>query len=303
MNFLRFFIAGIIVGIANVIPGVSGGTLAVVFNIYDELVNSITLNVKKLFAKRGFLIPVFLGVIVGIFGFSKLISFLYSHFPSQTNYTFTGLILGSIPMIFGYMTKKPDYENNENGRFSTGKIIGLVICFVAGFVVLSFSAYFDCLVADKTIVHGTLPDFSVKYAVLFFVAGVIGAVAMIIPGISGSLIMLIMGVYYIVILSIQELFNPQEMVHAVLLLTPFGFGVIAGLLGGAKLISILLKHCPNYTYAVILGLICASALRLTLYYGFEKNPVTIITGILCMVAGFAAAFFSSKMTASEKKSE
>ena len=93
MKMIQLLLIGIAIGMANVIPGVSGSTMAVVFNIYDRFVNAITLNVKKLWENRRFVIPVVGGMALGVLIFSKLITVLYEHFPVQTNYFFTGLIM------------------------------------------------------------------------------------------------------------------------------------------------------------------------------------------------------------------
>ena len=100
METIRLIGIGIIFGIANVIPGVSGGTIAVVFNVYDRLINVITLNLKKIVKEWNFLVPLALGAVVGVILFSKLISLLFTKFPVQTNWFFIGIILGSIPMIY-----------------------------------------------------------------------------------------------------------------------------------------------------------------------------------------------------------
>ena len=94
METIRLIGIGIIFGIANVIPGVSGGTIAVVFNVYDRLINVITLNLKKIVKEWKFLVPLALGAVVGVILFSKLISLLFTKFPVQTNWFFIGIILG-----------------------------------------------------------------------------------------------------------------------------------------------------------------------------------------------------------------
>ena len=99
MDFIRLIVIGVILGVANVIPGVSGGTLAVVFNIYDRLINVITLNVKKILSEWKFILPLVVGMGLGIILFSKAITFLFENYPVQTNWFFIGIILGSIPMI------------------------------------------------------------------------------------------------------------------------------------------------------------------------------------------------------------
>ena len=162
---------------------------------------------------------------------------------------------------------------------------------------------------------GPLPSFSVKLALKIFVAGVFGAVAMIVPGISGSLLMLIMGVYPIVIKSIPALFLPESFFTALILLLPNGFGVLTGLLIGAKLIKNLLEKAPNHAYAVILGLLCGSALNICpltkniFQGGFLKSlsefngALPILSSAAALVLGGAMSFLSSKFSPPEEHSE
>ena len=103
LEIIRILCIGIVVGMANVIPGVSGGTLAVVFNIYDQFINAITFNLKAIWKNKKFVFPILGGMALGVLIFSKMISFLYTHFPFQTNCFFTGLIIGSIPLLFSLM--------------------------------------------------------------------------------------------------------------------------------------------------------------------------------------------------------
>ena len=98
MNILWTLAIGIIIGMANVIPGVSGSTIAVVFGIYDKFIDAITLNVKKLWKNKKFVLPIVTGMALGVLILSKLITLLYEKFPIQTNFFLTGLIKGSVPM-------------------------------------------------------------------------------------------------------------------------------------------------------------------------------------------------------------
>ncbi len=102
--YLKTFICGIIFGIANVIPGVSGGTMLVVFGIYDKLTAAIS-GIKAIFKNLGFLISFCLGAGVGILGFAYVITWLFERFGVQTNMFFIGLILGSVPLIIRTATK------------------------------------------------------------------------------------------------------------------------------------------------------------------------------------------------------
>lgn len=102
--YLKTFICGIIFGVANVIPGVSGGTMLVVFGIYDKLTAAIS-GIKAIFKNIGFLISFCLGAGVGILGFAYVITWLFERFGVQTNMFFIGLILGSVPLIIRTATK------------------------------------------------------------------------------------------------------------------------------------------------------------------------------------------------------
>lgn len=291
MNMIQLLLIGIAIGMANVIPGVSGSTMAVVFNIYDRFVNAITLNVKKLWENRRFVIPVVGGMALGVLIFSKLITVLYEHFPVQTNYFFTGLIIGSIPMLFAFMTKTEDGK-----KLSAKKTVSVVICAAAGFaIILGFGLLGNKVDAAKEMSR-ELPLWTVPLALQIFAAGFAGAVAMIIPGISGSLLMLIMGVYPIIMKSIPSLFIPELTVKALCLLLPNGIGVLAGLLCGAWLIKTLLKAAPNQTYALIFGLIAGSAIHLFPGIKAVTGFASAAGCLLCLAAGTFLAFFSSKVT-------
>lgn len=295
MNMVQLLFIGIAIGMANVIPGVSGSTMAVVFNIYDRFVNAITLNIKKLIENRRFVIPVVGGMALGVLLFSKLITVLYENFPVQTDYFFTGLIIGSIPMLFSFMTKKQDGQ-----KFTAKKTISIVICALAGFAVLIGFRLLGSDVDTAKEMSKSLPQWTFPLALHIFAAGFVGAIAMIIPGISGSLLMLIMGVYPIVMKSIPALFVPSQTLQAFFLLLPNGIGVLAGLLCGAWIVKTFLRIAPNQTYAVIFGLIAGSAIQL---FPGIKGISGVLSGIaclLCALTGIFLAYFSSKVTAKEE---
>ena len=104
-TYIKFFISGLAFGIANVIPGVSGGTMLVVFGIYDKLTEAIS-GIKSILKNFGFLLSFALGAGSGILGFAFVISWLFENFGVQTNMYFIGLILGSVPLIVRTATEK-----------------------------------------------------------------------------------------------------------------------------------------------------------------------------------------------------
>ncbi len=299
-SIIRFILIGIVIGMANVIPGVSGGTLAVVFNVYDQFLEAITFNLKKIWGNKKFVFPILGGMALGVLIFSKLISLLYSNFPFQTNCFFTGLIIGSIPLLFSLMVnggqKKDELDaETEAKKKSAGRIAGLVICAAVGFAVLVFFNYLEGVFDKSSVENMILPDWTVRLAIRIFIAGFIGAVAMIVPGISGSLLMLMMGVYTIIITAIPALFSPDTFLHALILLLPNGVGVLLGLVSGAKAISWLLKKFPHQVYAVIFGLICGSIIVVFPGVSGFASVTGCISSVICIAAGIAMAYFSSKL--------
>ena len=310
MNILRTLAIGIIIGMANVIPGVSGSTIAVVFGIYDKFINAITLNIKKIWLNKKFVLPIIAGMASGVLIFSKVITVLYERFPVQTNFFFTGLIIGSIPMLAALATK-----TKKGAKIERAKIVSIIVCTLIGVAVMILFSILESSFGTSQDMAGPLPAFSVKLALKIFIAGLLGAVAMIVPGISGSLLMLIMGVYPIVIKSIPALFLPESFFTALILLLPNGFGVLAGLLIGAKLVKNLLEKAPNHAYAVILGLLCGSALNIcpltkNLFQGDFLKSLSAFNGIslilssaAALILGGAMSFLSSKFSPAEEFSE
>ena len=311
MNVFRTLFIGVVIGMVNVIPGVSGSTMAVAFNIYDRFVNVFTFNLKKLIADWKFVLPLILGMACGVLIFSKLITVLYTKFPVPTNFFFTGLIIGTIPLLIGFMKKTEDGK-----KMGVGRKISIAVCALAGIAILLVFAFLGGGLDTEANYSGALPVFTWGLALRIFIAGIFGAVAMIIPGISGSLIMLIMGVYPIVMNSISQFFS-SEVLHSLTLLLPNGFGVIIGLISGAYLVKYLLRVAPNNTYALIFGLLVGSAIQIcpltsNIFAGKALSLSATFTGvgmtiacIICLAAGILMAYYSSKISPeeSEKKEE
>lgn len=300
---LLTFLKGIVIGMCNVIPGVSGGTVIVVFDLYEEFLSIFSLNIKRTLKNWRFLLPVLLGMVAGVLLFSKLVTLLYKYFPVQTNFCFAGLILGSIPLLVGYVfgNRTPkESEAQAEKRKSIGGIISSVICILAGLgLIIAFYILKQKL--DTGTTEFALPPFTWNLALIIFIAGILGAITMIVPGISGSLIMLIMGVYPIIITAIPQLFNPSEFVHALVLLLPNGVGVIIGLLAGAWLIKLLLRKVPNQTYAVILGLIAGSVINVFPGFSAIDSFGKGAGSVLALLGGAALAYFGSKTPKTEEK--
>lgn len=275
MDFIRLIGIGIILGVANVIPGVSGGTMAVVFNIYDRLIGVITLNVRKIISEWRFILPLVLGMGLGIILFSKAITFLFQNYPVQTNWFFIGIILGSIPMLLKRLLAA---SKKSSGRRTVP--LSAIVCGVVALAVMAVMTYLEVSESGAPIQTELTPALVVRLMVGLAFA----TIAMIIPGISGSFLMLVVGVYSTVIAAISDLNIP--------LLVPAVIGGVIGLLGGAKLVRLLMAKVPAQTYGAILGLVLGSIL--VIFPGFGGGMMVLATSLGCAALGFVVSFFAGR---------
>lgn len=243
-------VRGMIIGIANIIPGVSGGTMMVAMGIYDQLIHSITHLISQFKKSFQFLLPIFIGILLALAILAKLFDFLLIHAPIATNLGFCGLILGSIPPIL---------KNVKHKGFSVSHGVSFAIFFA----IVILSALFSSA-------SGTEAKLSLSLGGIFmlFIVGVIAAATMVIPGVSGSMMLMLMGYYQPVISLVSTMvdslihFNFGQLWHCILLAIPFGLGVVVGIFAIAKLIEWILKRWKLHTYWAILGLIIASPIAI-----------------------------------------
>lgn len=277
LEMLWLVLAGAVFGIANVIPGVSGGTLAVVMNVYDGLIDSIANFRKHWKQSLRFLLPFLVGAGAAILLFSKLVKYLLEHFPMQVNFFFIGLILGSIPMIAGKALKNTKVKPAH------------ILCLLLGLGVMV--GMFFLSPSETAAVETQL---NVPLFFMLLLSGFIAAVTMIIPGISGSLMLLVLGMYNTIISAVSDLGN----LNNILILLPFGFGVLIGFFAGTKLIAVCLRKAPKVTYCLILGLVIGSLLPVFAESGFALSTGGLISCGFLLI-GAALAFFMSR----EKKED
>lgn len=270
-------------GIANVIPGVSGGTMAIILNFYDRLMESITFNLKVIKKNISFLVPLGIGLVIGILGLSKVMNILLSDYPTQTYFAFIGIIIGSLPLIWS-KAKRSDK------KIQTSSWIALIITLAIMISLAFFSS-------DKDAAPIKYTSFSIEACIMCFISMTIGASTMIIPGISGSMMLLIMGMYGTVFgFVISDLYIP--------LLIPTALGAVVGLFGGAKLITILLNKYEQLTYMAILGLLVGSMAELFKRCGIlQADILTVITSIIAGVVMFAIVYLFSLAEMKRDKKE
>lgn len=298
MNFLVDLIKGVFVGIANVIPGVSGGTMAVSFGIYDKLLNAIS-SLLKSFKKSFFtLLPIILGMAIGVVGFTYIIPWLLANFPFATSCAFTGLIIGGIPAILRSL--KDGWQSEEKKSLLVNILVFLILLAIAMAMVF--------LNGDSE--SGIALTASAGMIVKIFFMGVIASATMVIPGVSGSLVLMILGYYFGVINSIKQFvealrtLNLQGMLNQLYILIPFAIGCVLGIFFISKLISYLLKHFASATFSGILALVASSPIsifyKVNQEYSMKGTSATsIIVGVVLLVACVALTLFMEKLGAPE----
>lgn len=271
VEYLKYFLCGLIFGTANVIPGVSGGTMLVVFGIFDRLTDAIS-GVKRIFKNFPFLLTFGLGAGAGILVSAKVISQMFVSFGVQTNMFFIGLILGGIPLIYrlGTAEKKP----------KPLCIVPFVIAmaFVIALAVLEKLNIFS-LTAE------TVEGFDLVFSLKMVGSAALAAVTMIIPGISGSFVMMLLGVYETIIGALST-FNFYVII-------PFAIGAVVGIVLGAKLISMLIAKNRLMVYSALMGLVIGSVYAI-LPDGFGFNLQTGY-GFVFLLLGVIASVLIEKL--------
>lgn len=280
MNFILDIIKGVLIGVANAIPGVSGGTMMVSMGIYDKILSSVT-NIFKQWKKSLMtLFPYAIGMALGIVGLSFAIEYLFAEFPLATALCFIGLILGGLPMMLGKL---------KGSRLNAGN----------GIVFLIFFAFIFLLqwMNGKNAADVAL-TLSVTMVIRLFFIGVIAAATMVIPGVSGSMILMLLGFYTPVIeavtFTIKALAHGDfgKFVNQCLILLPFGLGVLIGIYYVAKLIELLLKRYETLTFSAILGLIAASPFVIIMQSSITSvKASSIIMSAVTFAVGFCVAYF------------
>lgn len=270
MNYVSELLKGILIGIANIIPGVSGGTMAVSMGIYDTIIHAVTHLHKEPKESCKTLLPYGIGAFAGITGLSFAIEFLFLHYPLQTSLTFIGLILGGLPSILRKVPRKSIPASGYGAFF-------FMFLLVVGMTMLegASGAPVDLSASPSQI----LP--------LFFI-GTVAAATMVIPGVSGSMILMLLGYYQPIIASINRFIvsgatmDVAGVLTECAILVPFGLGVVTGIFLCAKLIELLLSHFQVPTYCAILGLVLSSPI--VILAGISPASVTvssIFSGLVC----------------------
>ncbi len=271
---IKNIFGGIMIGIANIIPGVSGGTIMVLLGLFDQTMEAIS-NVFKFkisFQERTknflFLLQIVIGVAIGLVVFAKVLDFLFSHFEHQTLFLFAGLIIFSLPML-----KKQELKNSKVS----------IPFFIIGIVIIGLLAFFS---PDKKEVVVPLSDLLSKnldfaYILILMIMGAISGASMLFPGISGSMVLLVLGYYYLYKSYVSNVTSFEPMVLIPLIFIALGVGI--GIIISAKLTTYLLEKYRTKTMSLILGLVLMSGIVIIPLTGYDV--ITIVSSIICFAIG------------------
>ena len=304
MKFLEHIIIGIIIGISNIVPGVSAGTMFVILGIFKKLIDQVGLcidevkkmikNITKFKEKDGgiravgimfknifnsqktFLIPIAIGMAFAIYFVAKLFSILNPEQIMYRNYIFLGLVLGGIPALFKELKKGTDIQNINKRK--------------ANIYLFMFIGFLIMLIVYILKINGIglrkvgYEELSISMALPLFLVGAIAAASMVIPGISGSMVVLILGYYELMTISISKL----NMVFII----PFAIGILVGIMAILKLIKYLLDNYYTRTYSCIVGFVVGSLLMV--FPGLPTNIMGYVITIVCIIIGLFASYMIEK---------
>lgn len=277
---LILVIKGFIMGIANIIPGVSGGTLAMTLGIYEQFISSISHLFSKLKENLKFLIPVAIGMVLAIVTLSRVIDYSFNHFPLPTMLFFVGLVLGGIPMIY---SKIKDEKKTKPSN---------IITFLIPFAIVIFMSVIGMFATGMGEVN--LGNLNFLGFIILFLVGMIAAGTMVIPGVSGSLVLMLLGYYYPVLGLIKAITKFENLAHNILVAGVFGMGIIIGIVAISKIIEFLFSKYEKKFYFGVFGFILASAPAIILS-GIQEISIIftipqIIASIVLLIIGFIVSY-------------
>jgi len=263
-NNILTVIKGVIIGGTMLVPGVSGGSMAMTLGIYNELITSIS-TIRRMKRQNIIFLALFiLGAAVGMLIFANPILALIDRYPKPTIFFFLGAVAGAVPMIYRH-SKVTTLRPKHVVYIAFGVLTMILMSFI-----------------PTDLIH-TSSENGFLWFLLLLVAGFISAVAFILPGISFSYFLLLLGLYDATMTAIGEM--------DVMFLLPLVLGLAIGILVSARVLDRFMKVYPHATYLIILGFVVGSLIE-----AFPGVPRGIewLTCILTASTGFAAIFLMSR---------
>ena len=267
---------GAVIGVAMIIPGVSGGTVAVLLNIYDKLISALG-NIRNNFKQNmAFLIPIVLGLALAFAAMYFPLKYALEYAPFPTVMLFVGLMIGSIPKLF---------KDCKTFGFKKCNLYSILLPFAAVITICILKFFIS---AGEANLSASMPIWG--YFAIIGVA-MLASCALVIPGVSGSMLLMILGYYAPVLGLISALLT--DFWHSALLLALFAVGLIVGFFSIAKLMKFFLSRFPRGTRWAILGFVLGSIPSIFLVFDYVNSPMDglqVAAGIVLCAFGAVATY-------------
>jgi len=294
---IGLILKGMGMGAANVMPGISGATLAVIFRVYDRLIAAINGLTRDWRGSLKFLVPFGVGIVAGIIVAGSLLSIVIERFSFQAAGFIAGLMAGSLPFLYAQARLGGNANNATQSRHNadrytkesnTNNVAPVsVMHYVAMVVAAALIVWASLFVETPELAYGG--TLGIGAMVLLFLGGMAAAATMIVPGVSGAMVLVLLGIYPIAMETINQirlfLSDPTafELLPPILrVVLPVGLGIIPGVLLAGRGIAWLLERHFSLTYFIIIGLVLG-----TLFALFQ-NPDTYQSGAVTPMVGAAA---------------
>ena len=282
-SFLNLYLKGFAMGFAAIIPGISGGTVAYILGIYDQLIEAINSLVRSFTASMTFLLPIGLGVLSAIIALTFPIGLAFDYAPLPTVSLFAGLILGGLPLL----RKKASM---------TRSTIDMITFVIPALIAMALGLFSVIGELDATfIVEST--EIAPKFVLVFI--GIIGVSAFIVPGISGSMLLLTLGFYEPILNSLEAIVESIPFVwnagYDVLNFSFLGVGLLLGFILISWLMGYLLKTFPKIVYIAVFGFVVGSLFSVFVNYEImdaydDLNAIQVILTVLALGGGTYMSF-------------
>ncbi len=275
-------IKGLAIGVAFIIPGVSGGTMAVLLNLYDKIINSINNLTKKFLESFKTLLPIALGAVLAILICWYPFKLAFEHIMIVMVTLFAGFILGGMPGIF---------DEIKGVKIKPIHIFVMVISIIFAVGLGALSVLFELNIQS---LYDSRPWW---LYILVLLAGIVSSFALVMPGISGSMILIVLGFYTPTLNLIDNFLAWTNVWASISILATLAVGVVIGVLLASKVIAYLLSHFHTGTFYAIIGIIIGSIIAI--YYNYEIYDYYVTVGVrwwevlisgIALVIGIAVSY-------------
>lgn len=292
MKYINELLKGVIIGVANILPGISGGMLAITMGVYDTIIHAVTQLFKEPIKSIRTLFPYGIGAVAGIVFLSLAFEYLFHTYPLQTKLSFLGLIGGGLPALFQKSFNKEHPDRNK-GILTAAITCGVVILitFLAESVIASGrDTGVEILTGVDYLTSGRY------WMITLFFVGLLAAATMIVPGVSGSMIMMMLGFYEPILqtnnacIRALSTMNFQSLFLNVMVLIPYFAGMAFGIFFFAKVVERLLTKHECQMYRIIIGLVFSSPFVILWDVNWKSVELyALMGGISLALLGYVAA--------------